>query len=1042
MQLILNKLRLWGLLLVSFLIFGLYLQYRESIFQVPSPEYQLSEPPGREEIQKLIYPLMDLSSSSFTYTLDTFVDRNTVKFLQQTLTQDEFVNILANENLPLWGWEIHVQKPVQAKLIVSQRRQLVGFEILEAPKFFKPFSDPSKTWAILKSKTGKDLSKARREVPGTQLIETITVKLDQGTVQSFQSKLLLPVSYASAINQTVEKQKTLHQVFNVFHYLLIALIFLFLFRAYENKKLSWRKNAYVFLVLFLTQLITFFLKSESQESLLLTFLLTLIKTIGHTTWMFALIVSADFIARVYPKSKYTLSDIFNRSFFASHSFRESLIFGWVLFVVQVVVVGLFYKVYQSFSAYVPLKIPGEHSTQNLFEFLRYFSESLSTSIYEEVLYRLFLICFFAVILKRAWPAVILSSILWGFLHFSYQFEPYYVRGVELTLVGLIYGWTMLRYGILSVILAHFFYNSFVISEYEYQFAYYTTGIVAFSGLILFMSHLYHRKHPLFIFERAEFPLAPKQNSPLSERRNILRKIYPMNWKYGLVSLLVLVFILSRIPFGSQSMPQINNQELVQISTNFSKAYTQEETWSVTYLQKNQEIQKLYSDIKKSDFQKEIVKKLEPYSHLWSIRVFVKNQSHIVCDMDYSQAYELLKMHCPLQSAYIQHSFDDWIRLVKDPKETWTLFNLDKVNDREVLYQYNVVESEINHVTKNVFLRFQNGQLISMEKKIGIGFIKNQSPQEAPNEKHYVSIFLSLVAASIFIGFCRFFFLSGSRITFHDKKSWIAVSISCFLYVLWKLNSYKDALIDFDQTLTLGHFILNDVLFTSIKLLAVAAITYLLFYGFFHFPSLVFKHAATSSEWNGILSRPIWKWRNTRVSLLYAALLLCIQTLLRLLVQINNGIPSLDLFHFDISFLNHEYLFITFVGLVWKNLLFWCGLMIVITIFEKYFPRWTYLLILSSIALINILMSNSPLDSKLIEICSIYIVFYFIYNVARFDFSFYFWFILMNTLTSFVPLLIFRQYGSYFYQVIFIFIFVFTMILYTLLRARSLRAVTS
>ncbi|MEZ4846195.1 MAG: hypothetical protein R2877_04375 [Bdellovibrionota bacterium] len=156
------------------------------------------------------------------------------------------------------------------------------------------------------------------------------------------------------------------------------------------------------------------------------------------------------------------------------------------------------------------------------------------------------------------------------------------------------------------------------------------------------------------------------------------------------------------------------------------------------------------------------------------------------------------------------------------------------------------------------------------------------------------------------------------------------------------------------------------------------------------------------------------------------------------MQINNGIPSLDLFHFDISLLNHEYMFITFVCLVWKNVLFWCALLIIITIFEKYFPRWAYLLILSTVVLLNVLLSEAGLDSKLIEMCGIYIVFYFIYNIARFDFAFYFWFILLNTLVPFAPLLVYPQYQTYFYQVIFIFIFVMMMVLYTLLRTQNIQ----
>ncbi|MEZ4846193.1 MAG: hypothetical protein R2877_04365 [Bdellovibrionota bacterium] len=421
---------MWLLLALSMVAFWQYLLHRETVFQIPSPEYHLSEQPGREEIQKIVFPLLDFSSSSVEYSIDTFVDRSAVKFLQQTLSQDQFAAILSNENIPLWGWEILLKKPIQAKILISQQRRLIGLDIQSGPSLLKPLSDSFKSWAILQSKTGKDLSKYqngvpyqaseikfRRQIPETKLLESISVQFDRGTIRGFHSTILLPSTYASEINQTIEKQKTLHQVFNVFHYLLIGLIFLFMFRAYESKSLSWKKNIYVFLVLFFAQWISFFFKTNFEESWMFSIFQSLIQTIGHTTWMLVLIVSADFIARVYPKSKYTLSDIFSRSFFASRYFRQALISGWVLFVAQIVLVGMFYKIFQLYSAYVPLKIPGEHSLHHSFEFLKYFSESLSTATYEEILYRMFLICFLHSCSNVPGPPSVLSSILWDFCTF-------------------------------------------------------------------------------------------------------------------------------------------------------------------------------------------------------------------------------------------------------------------------------------------------------------------------------------------------------------------------------------------------------------------------------------------------------------------------------------------------------------------------------------------------------------------------------------------------------------------------------------------------
>ena len=139
----------------------------------------------------------------------------------------------------------------------------------------------------------------------------------------------------------------------------------------------------------------------------------------------------------------------------------------------------------------------------LFEFLKYYFDSFSTAIYEEVLYRMFFICLFASVFKKTWPAVLISSVLWGFLHFSYQFEPYYIRGLELTLIGLFYGWVMIRYGIISVIFAHFLYNSFILSVYEHQCGLYLLGVFIFSLVVFFSSYLSRNTNTPFVFSTLE-----------------------------------------------------------------------------------------------------------------------------------------------------------------------------------------------------------------------------------------------------------------------------------------------------------------------------------------------------------------------------------------------------------------------------------------------------------------------------------------------------------------------------------------------------------
>lgn len=1043
-----KSIHLWLLLIASVLAVLIYMQHRESVFPAVEASYDLKKTIRREEIAQIIQPFYELSKN-FEYELSTNVDRNTLKFLQQNLSKEDFSSLLQNDNIPLWGWNIQIKNPVQVTLQISQQKKLIGLDVIHDSLQSQHILPSNLLLSSLEKKTGKNfqsytsevtqtpdngqLIKLRREIQKVKLIEVIHISIQHGKLKRFESQLLIPNAYANHINTQIEKQKTIHQFFNIFHYLLIAIIFIFLFQLYDNPNLRWKENTYLFLILFIAQLLSNLFSTQIHQENFISILQATTATIGNTSWMLVLIVISDYIARQSHETKYGISDLTSKCFFLSQNFRSSLYAGWLLFVFQMIFVGVFYWVFQNHSSYVPLKIPGEHSIRCTVEFLKYFSDSLSTSIYEESLYRLFLVYFFILMLKRKWVAIVLSSMIWGFLHFSYQFEPYYIRGLELSIVGVFYGWTMLRYGILSVIVAHFLYNIFVMSEYESQFA--LTNILAMFTLIGLFVFSYFKRSNSFVAEKPIHSEKTKIHS-FSDRRSVFRKMYPMNWKFGLSCLVILLFVLSKaLIFQNDVSPMIDQQRLISVSSKLIPDYSPSQWWNLTYHQENEDILKLYKISRNHSKQQELEQLIQPYRYLWSIRFFSKKNAQDFCDFEYTEKYELIRLSCN-SSQTQSKTFDEWIRLMKDSQETWTVFDVISQENGRVVYVYNIA-NHFSQLTKRAIVTFQNNQLTNFEKEIGINYATSTSNESKKNNFDYVSILLSMGLLLLIFFFIRFIRLSLKEIRLFDQKALIACYISCFLFILWNLNEYKEIFIQWTGKNTLQQFIFNELLFLGFKLFVLGFFSYFLFFSFFNFPSKVFHSLPTSKEWSGILSRPVWKWRNNVVSLIYATILLCIQTLLRLLIQFNNGGSSgFDAFHFDISYLNHEYLFITFVSLLWKSMMFWMLLLVVLTVLERSMPRWFYLTLLALVGIFNVITTESPIDSKLIEICTLYIVFYFIYHIARFDISFYFWFILLNTLMTFSPILIYSQYVAYLPQMILVYIVVVSAIFYTFFRSRA------
>lgn len=78
----------------------------------------------------------------------------------------------------------------------------------------------------------------------------------------------------------------------------------------------------------------------------------------------------------------------------------------------------------------------------------------AAAISEESVYRLFGIPFFMKIVRNRFLAVLIPSMIWALSHTQYPIYPVYTRFVEVTIIGLIFGYAFLKYGFLTVLFAH------------------------------------------------------------------------------------------------------------------------------------------------------------------------------------------------------------------------------------------------------------------------------------------------------------------------------------------------------------------------------------------------------------------------------------------------------------------------------------------------------------------------------------------------------------------------------------------------------------
>jgi membrane protease YdiL (CAAX protease family) len=133
----------------------------------------------------------------------------------------------------------------------------------------------------------------------------------------------------------------------------------------------------------------------------------------------------------------------------------SLVIGLALAAFFFAYQTVFYLIANHFGAWAPADIPYDDllNTQLPWAFVLF--SGFFPAISEEFGFRMLAIPLFEKWFRWLWVAVIAAAFLWGFGHATYPNEPFYIRGLEVGLGGILLGWIMIRFGILATVVWHY-----------------------------------------------------------------------------------------------------------------------------------------------------------------------------------------------------------------------------------------------------------------------------------------------------------------------------------------------------------------------------------------------------------------------------------------------------------------------------------------------------------------------------------------------------------------------------------------------------------
>jgi membrane protease YdiL (CAAX protease family) len=126
----------------------------------------------------------------------------------------------------------------------------------------------------------------------------------------------------------------------------------------------------------------------------------------------------------------------------------------------------FYLLANRLGAWAPAEVPYTDLLNTRFPWIFVLLGGFFPAVSEEWVFRAFSIPWLSRLWGRRWLAVAVASFVWGFGHAGYPNQPFFIRGLEVGIVGLVLSWAMFRFGIVAPLIAHYsidaFYSAFLL----------------------------------------------------------------------------------------------------------------------------------------------------------------------------------------------------------------------------------------------------------------------------------------------------------------------------------------------------------------------------------------------------------------------------------------------------------------------------------------------------------------------------------------------------------------------------------------------------